>query len=509
MNTIKDKHNVAFCMKFPKPTQQLLMDNIERIPGSVENIKHWANHKRSHNLTATLEEMDTYNKNDYNLVFSFSSKSKLTKGLEVPFNFKSIKEAIDSIDDKTVKTVRQKLNSLLQKAKKEAANSNKLNALANNKEFGRRFADNTSASLPYTDWNGDYIKKLVKNAPKEFSFKIERPQHGDYTLYVSSSKCPMAGYQKYNMKKQLRGKDEHYKADMLKFEETVLRPINKLERALNKEREAFKAAFFKPEKPRKLTTEDLQRVIIDEEKLEDIQFAPVTKGLQFSEDAQDLILTEKGITPEQVSKFTALANRESAKNLVLDISKRRGDRYVTILDVFQEEHPTGIRDKSEGFSEHIDNVLKQLEDTTIYETKAADLIKSAEISEAKYNQMIELTKTDAFKAKFAEGSDIHIKHSYNKLNIDKLKMLMENSEGFTFKLDDKSFSVAHKDYPDAGYHTISKEISDSVVDSLTPQKLNDIKEIDLKWHNQHNINIKQAKAQLKNIFETSNNKAKK
>lgn len=496
MNTINNRSNVTnvnFGMKFTPRAQEIIKKNAGQLMGEtlydfygnmkpsnyIAKIKGLVNHKKTNDLTLDIAELEN---GRFRSEASFSKGTALKKSLSRVQSYSAnITDVISTISLKLLEVVKQNLKKDYESAKEVNNKAKALLKLSKRKEIKSRFIEGSAKFIPELNMPLERIQGMVLSAPKRFSFKIVKNGNEKAKLFAATKKYPVfVEYEPFPLS-FLNGKRNApvdpnkivseviggtHKESIEYFEKTVLKNFNTEGDKLIKAKEKLKALFDKP------------------------------KGLNFSETTKELLLESPDVTSAQISEFIKLAKRESAKSLVLNLRNIGGFTYDAYITGYGYIKNFGYHGNLKSTINATLNVMKEIE---TLEKLANDTANNSRLREQKNAMIGELLKTEGFKNKFVGSSASIILEKVNSFDFEPLKALVDNTEGFTFKLEKNFAGVAHKDYPEAGFVSISGH----KIKDLTLETLNTIKDVELKWNHNNNLKIKNTRETLENIFANS------
>lgn len=489
MNTINDKQNVAFGLKFTPRAQELLTKEVKQLETSkwidfggenrvvkpMETIKYLVNHKESHDLTVDIFESKRRDR-PYEYSFSFTKGSKLKRSLKQSDTFLSLSSLVESMQNSKLKSVKQSLKILHSIAKNEVNNSKTLRKLSRDKEVKAKFAEGTSKNIAKLKMEALDLSELIKNTPERFTFKLVEKE-----FHLASSEYPKAGYKPYGNAYLSSSKEE-----ILDFEKDVLQKAHESVIRLDEAKSVFKTA-------------------LDEK-----------KGLQFTNEIKRILLNEEDISPEQVAEFTQLANRESSKDLVLHLNQRHDNPQT--YDAFIAGKDNGLIE-SFGYGNPlriaIKSILARTKSIESFEEKFIQKNLGLKIKQEKDTAIRNLMQTKEFKDKFVEDSSQNIEANFDGLALRTahLKALVDETPGIKIKIGKRNFDripvlVASDKYPKAGFVEIHEYVSSFAINNLSPLILKTFEESTIKPAHFENVKIDKARKQLKNIFAKAEKNSK-
>lgn len=501
MNMINDKHNVAFGLKFTPRAQELLEKEVKqleiykwidfggenRISKPLETIKYFANHKKSHDLTIDIFETGKKDR-PYEYSFSFTKGSQVKRSLKEPSSALSLGSLIESIKKPELESVKKKLKAQYTDFKNVQANIKELKKISRDKGLKARFAEGTSKYIPELEMQASDFNLLMQNTPERFTFKLAKNKENKFDFLVASSDYPKAGFKEYEAKYSPFGEDERISTSthISDFEQGTLKNAHDEIIRLDEAKAVFKTAL--------------------EQK----------KGLQFTNEAKKILLGTEEISPEQVAEFTQLAQRESSKNLVLNIFARHDNPNAYDSALTGEDRGTiGCFGYGFPLKQSIKRILEHTKDIESFEKKLIQKNLTLKIKQEKDTAIKNLMQTQAFKDKFVEDSAQNIEANFDALGLSSshLKTLVEETPGLKIKVGEKNdgrvpILVASDKYSQAGFVQIHEYTLPYAINNLTPVIIKTFEESTLKPTHFENIKIDKARKQLKNIFARAEKNSK-
>lgn len=505
MNTINDKHNVAFGLKFTPSAINFLTENIEkiaepcvvrnmdsdpRIINPLEIIDAFSKHEKSHDLTVDIEKATEkslgIDRAGYNVVYSFTKGPEDKKALKV-FDFRrQLDLAIESINLKNIARARKDLKvdySQLKKVKADAKEKRKLSRLP---EVKARFAQGSAKLISALRYSAEDLKNILKEAPERFSFKVVQNNNEGAKLYAATPENPF--YSKFEP-------------------DDVVYAFSKPDEM--KDIEYFEKYHLKPENKKVMAS------LVRKTQLQAIISKPKTKtvGLAFSPEAQNAILSQEEISPEELAGFKRLANRKSSKNLMLHFNKDK-NYYAFVSKNKQNDFVQFVSTKYSN-KELLDSINSK-DFLSMVEKNEKAAVKENKFVASQVLQMNDLVNTDAFKNRFVGDSAVIAVTNAKDINIRYLKYLSTSPKlnDFTFKVEMSKAQgrsvvyVASKKYPKAGFVELHDYVTRYAFENINQKLLMRFREYNIKQAHEKQVNIEAAKERLKNIFAGAENSNK-
>lgn len=497
MNTINNKHNVAFGVKFKPSAIKFLTENIEKIaePSVVRNMDYeertinpleiidtFSKHEKSHDLTVDIEQAPSkiggITRMGYNVVYSFTKGSEAKKALKV-FDFRSqLDLAIESINLKNIASAKKDLKADYSQLKKTNADTKEKRKLSRLPEVKARFEQGSLKLISALSCSAQDLKNFLKEAPKRFSFKVAQNEGEHAKLYAATPKYPF--FSKFEPDDVMYAFDKPQEMkDIEYFEKYHLKPENK---------EAFASLSRK----------------ID---LHEIISKPKTKmaGMAFSLEAQKAILSQEEVSPKELAGFKRLANRKSSKNLILHFNKDK-NYYAIVSKNKQNDFVQHVSSKYSN-QELIDSINSKYF-LSLVEKNEKVAIKENKFVASQVSQMNDLVNTDGFKNRFVgDSARIAITNAKN-ISIKHLKYLSTSPKfnDFTFKVEMSKGEgcsvvyVASKKYSKAGFVELHDYVTKYAFKNINQEALMRFRECNLKQAHEKQVKIEAAAERLKNIF---------
>lgn len=497
MNTINDRPNVAFGMKFTPRAKVLIKEHAGELLGNalsniysvrkptphLTNIRDLVNHKRTNDLTLDIIEDK---KGLFKSKFSFTKGSELKRSISLEHTKSAkIEDMVSGLCLKLLKTAKKNLKKDYEAAKVAKNKADALSKLSQQRKIIERVENAELIPELQGEHSAADLKELFLGAPERFKFKADDAEKKT-KLLVSTTQCPIflefdIDYPKSLVKHHPSGaisyipNNINLSEELLKFEETTLKPqniiIRKTAEAINSAKIKLEVAFNK------------------------------NSGMSFTEKTKKIILESPDFAPAELRELLKLAKRKSSSNLQFAI-KDIGFAYNASILVKGTENLI-VFDSARELPYVIKKVLK-IGIQNIEAVGAKESAKIAAMAE-KTERFNALKLTDAYKNKFDKNSEDVLQYCLSEIDLENLERIVNGTPKLKLRIDrredDFHLLVAHEDYPRAGFvKCTSTHAPWHLFLHRTPEDLNVFAEQSVKKAHEEALRLDAARAELKNIF---------